>query len=482
MSSLAVYIIVLVGYLGLLIAIGLMTSKQTRSVEDFHIGSRQIGPWVTSLSYVAAYFSSVVIVGGGGFGYKFGMSTIWIGAINVLIGTLLCWIVLGPRVRQFTNRLKSITIPGFLGARYDSRFVNVFTAAVIVLFLIVYNVSIIKGMGHIFEVLMNIPYVWGVIISAMITFVYVAIGGYLAVVWTSFIQAWIMAIGLILMTIFSLRAVGGLSAANQALTAINPGLVNTPGVWGWPGLLSYALIVSFGVWGMPQMMVRFISVKNLKVLKTGTILATIATCLAFLPYFNGAIARVLYPGLTNPDLAIPTLVKSIMSPFGASLVLTAVLAAGMSTLSSVMIIISGSFIHDLLISGFRRTYEDRKSLSYSKLTNIIVGVVSMVIAFKPPGLVLTLTAFAWALIASSTLWPLLFGLFWKRTTKTACLVSMVGGFFTALVWLILKNPMKIHGFIPGLIVGLLLIVILSFLTPRYPTEFIERIWSGKNSK
>lgn len=477
MSNLIIYLLVLVVYMGVLILIGVLTSNRTKNSVDFHIASRRIGSWVTSLSYVSAYFSSVVIVGGGGYGYKFGMATIWIGAINVLIGTLLCWIVLGPRIRQFTQRLKAITIPGFLSERYQSRLAGIFSAVVIFVLLIIYNVSILKGMGHIFEVLMNISYIWGVVIAGLITFGYVAIGGYLAVVWTGFIQALIMGIGLIVMTVFALRQAGGLSAVNHSLSAINPGLVSTPGVWGWSGLLSYALIVSFGVWGMPQMMVRFISVKNLRVLKTGTILATIATCLAFLPYFNGAVARVLYPGLTSPDLAVPTLVKSVLSPFGASLVLTAVLAAGMSTLSSVMIIVSGSFIHDLLERGLH--HESKQSLVYSKITSLAVGVVSMLIAFKPPGLVLALTAFAWALIASSTLWPLLFGLFWKRTTRIACEISMVGGFITTFTWLLLKNPLKLHGFIPGIIMGLLLIVIVSYFTPGYPIEFIDKIW-GKS--
>jgi SSS family solute:Na+ symporter len=476
MSSLAVYIIVLVLYLLMLVITGLLTSKQTRNVEDFHIGSRQIGPWVTSLSYVAAYFSSVVIVGGGGFGYKFGMTTLWIGAINVLIGTLLCWIILGPRIRKFTQRLKTITVPGFLGERYESRFANIFPALIIVIFLIVYNISILKGMGHIFEVLMNMPYVWGMVISGVITLVYVAIGGYLAVVWTSFIQAWVMAIGLIVMTIFSLKAVGGLSAANQALSGINSGMVNTPGIWGWSGLISYALIVSFGVWGMPQMVVRFYSIKNLKVLKVGTIVATIATCLAFLPYFNGAIARVLYPGLKSPDLAIPTLVKATLSPLGASLVLTAVLAAGMSTLSSVMIIISGSLLHDLFEKGFKVKFEGNKSLTFSKVASLVIGVISMVLAIKPPALILTLTAFAWALIASATLWPIFFGIFWKGVTKAACVASMIGGFITALVWLILKNPWGIHGFIPGVLVSLVLILAVSMFTPKFSNEHIAKIW------
>jgi len=476
MNKAFIYSIVLIVYLAILIFVGLITSRKTKSVEDFYIGGRQIGSWVTALSFVAAYFSSVVIIGGGGFGYMFGMSTLWIGAINVLLGTTVCWIVLGPRIRKFTQRLNTMTIPGFLGKRYKSRFALMFSAIIIVLFMIVYNVSILKGMGHIFEALMEIPYSYGVLLSCVIILFYVSIGGYLAVVWTSFIQAWIMGIGLILLTIFSLKAVGGITVANQALLAINPGLVETPGVWGWPGLISYALIVSFGVWGMPQLVIRFYSIKDLKVLRIGTVVATVGTCLALLPYFNGAIARTLIPNLSTPDLAIPTLAKMVLSPFGSAIVLAGVVAAGMSTFASVLIILSSSVMEDITRSGLGKELTRDKSLRYGKIASAIIGFISLLIAFKPPGLVLTLTAFAWAVIASTTLWPILFGIYWKGATRMGCIFSMVGGCMIALIWMILGKPFGIHGFIPGIIVGLILMVIVSLVTPKFSSEHLKKIW------
>ncbi len=476
MSDSVVYAMIIVAYLALLILIGLVTGRKTKSVEDFYIGGRKIGPWVTALSFVAAYFSSVVIVGGGGFGYMFGMATLWIGAINVLIGCMICWIVLGPRIRRFTKRLNTMTIPGFIGERYLSRFALIFSAFVIVVFMIFYNVSILKGMGHIFEVLMNIPYAYGILLAGVIILFYVAIGGYLAVVWTSFVQAWVMGIGLIVLTVFSLKAINGVSAANQSLVAIDPGLVHTPGVWGWPGLVSFALIVSFGVWGMPQLVVRFYSLKNLRVLKIGTVVATIGTCMALLPYFNGAIARVLLPGLGNPDLAIPTLAKTVLSPFGSAIVLAAVVAAGMSTFASVLIILSGSMVQDIIKSGFRKKIDREKSLVYGKISSIVIGIVSLIIAFRPPALVLTLTAFAWAVIASTTLWPLLFGIYWKRSTTMGCVLSMLGGFIAALVWMAIGRPLGIHGFIPGIVVGFVLMIVVSYFSPQLPAEHIKKIW------
>lgn len=476
MSEPLIYSIILLAYLGALVLVGFITGRKTKSVEDFYLGGRQIGPWVTALSFVAAYFSSVVIVGGGGFGYMYGMSTLWIGAINVLLGCTVAWIVLGPRIRTFTQRLKTMTVPGFLGERFQSDFACVFSALIIVVFMIVYNVSILKGMGHIFEVLMNIPYAYGVLISCVIILFYVAIGGYLAVVWTSFIQAWVMGAGLIVLTLFAVRQAGGVAAVNHSLASIDPGLINTPGVWGWPGLISYALIVSFGVWGMPQLVVRFYSIKNLNVLKIGTVVATVGTCLALLPYFNGAIARTLFPSLASPDLAIPTLIKTILPPSGAAIVLAGVVAAGMSTFSSVLIILSSSMVQDLIRKGAKGEMSREKSLFWGKVGSVVIGFVSLIVALRPPALVLTLTAFAWAVIASTTLWPILFGIYWRGATKWGCVASMAGGCVTALVWMVAGRPFGIHGFIPGIIVGFALMVAVSHATPKLPAEHIDRIW------
>ncbi len=477
MNSIFIYLIVIVVYLLLLLIIGLISGRKTKDTSNFYLGGRNIGPWVTSLSYVAAYFSSVVIIGGGAFGWLYGMSTLWIGAINVFLGTTVCWIVLGPRMREITHRLNAITIPELLKKRYDSNFALIFPSLVIAIFLIVYNVSMLKGMGHIFEGLIGIPYLYGLLISAVIILFYVSIGGYIAVVWTGFIQAWIMGIGLILLSVYTLQSVGGLANASLKLAAINKGYVETPGVWGWQGLISYALIVSFGVWGMPQLLVRFYSIKKLSFFKIGTPIAALGTCLALLPYLNGALSRILFPSLKNPDLAISMLVKTVLNPVGSSIFLAAVLAAGMSTFSSVLIIITGSIVKDFLKEGLKLNYDDKKVLSISKITTLIVGVISILIAIKPPALVLTLTAFSWAIISSTTLLPILFGLYAKWVTKAGVVSSMVGGFLVALIWMILKKPFKIHGFIPGIIVSFAMIIIVSMFTKKYECEFLDKIFT-----
>lgn len=265
------YLSILAVYFVFLIIVGFVTQKKTKSSSDYLIGGRKIGAMVSALSFVAAYFSSVVIIGGGAFGYKYGLSTLWIAAINVLLGCFLAWLVLGKKTRELTMKYNAVTLPDFFAKRYQLPFARIFVSLVISLFLIVYNVSILKGLGDTFQVLLGVPYVWGVIISGLIVLIYVSFGGYLAVVWTGFIQALIMGAGLILLLTNTLRVTGGLSAGVRSLSQINPGLVETPGIWGFPGLISYVLVVSFGVWGMPQMLARFYSIKSNKAIRTGTV-------------------------------------------------------------------------------------------------------------------------------------------------------------------------------------------------------------------
>lgn len=496
MSSVAIYATVMAAYLVMLVVMGLWMGRRTRSAEDFYIGGRQVGPWVTAFSFVAAYFSSVVIVGGGAFGYRFGMSTLWIAATNVLVGCTLVWIVLGRRLWQFTKRLDTMTIPGFIGRRYGARDAEIFSALVIFVFMIVYNVSVLVGMGRIMEGLMGIPYTTAVLVAGLIILVYVSIGGYLAVVWTSFVQAWIMIFGLLLLTFATLNAVGGLSFANLELAKLDPGFVETPGVWGWGGLVSFALIVSLGVWGMPQLLVRFYSMKSTRVLKLGTILATLGGAMAVLPYMTGALSRLLLPGLEGAavDLAIPKLTELVLNPWGGAIFLAGVMAAGMSTFASVLIIVSGAIVEDLRVGGrICGGHEEKASrgrvptggasrsgrsreLALGRVASFVAGLISLAVAYRPPALILVITAFAWAVIASACLWPVVLGVYWKRGTRAGATSSMVAGTAVALAWMASGRPLGVHGFIPGVLVSLVVFVVVSLLTKPPAPELVERAW------
>ncbi|MCK4334020.1 hypothetical protein KAX06_04460, partial [candidate division WOR-3 bacterium] len=318
--------------------------------------------------------------------------------------------------------------------------------------------------------------------------------GYLAVVWTSFIQAWIMIFGLIFLTVFALIQVGGLENLNSSLAAINPGLMKTPGVWGWAGLISYSLIVSFGVWGMPQLVIRFYSIKKANLLRIGTVLAVVGGSVALLPYLNGAIARVLYPNLASlypnvdpakvADLAIPTLVKNVLPSWAGGLLLAGVVAAGMSTFAAILIIVSSAVVRDVVQKGLRVKMSEKKIVLWGRVVSILAGVVSLLIALRPPDLILVITAFAWAVIASTNLWPILFGVYWKHTSKAGVLASMISGAGVALLWQALAKigwkpivSSGIHGFIPGIIVGLVTLIVISFFTRKPEPQRLKRAFA-----
>ncbi len=468
MTLLQACIAVLFLYIGVLMGVGIWSARRTQSAADFIIGGRTIGPWVTSLSYIAVYFSSVLIIGGGAFGYKYGMATIWIGAINVIVGCTLCWIILGRRVREMTERLGVRTISGFFARRYHSPAAGIYSAAVVFLFLIIYNVSVVKGMANAFQVLMDLPYWGGVLISGLVIIFYVVLGGYTAVVWTGFLQAWVMIFSLLLLMFKTFEAVGGVEAGMERLAALGAQYVDTPGVWGWAGLFSFSLVVSLGVWGMPQLIIRFYSVKDAKTLRIGTVIVTIGAAIAIIPYLVGALTRVLIPGLEHPDLAIPKLVALVLSPWQAALLLAGVVAAGMSTFAGVLIIISSSLVSDIYQHGLHRKLTNAQEVFANRVVSAAVGFVSLAIALRPPALILVLTGFAWAVIASTTLWPLIFGLYGKGASRAGVIASMVAGSLTAIVWTWLKKPWGVDGFIAGALASLAVLVLATLAAWERP--------------
>jgi SSS family transporter len=449
MTGLTVYALVFFAYMALMIWVGAWSRRKVRTAEGFAIGGRSIGPWVTALSFVAAYFSSVVIIGGGAFGYRFGMATIWIAAANVVIGALLAWVILGKKIRVQTQKLGAVTISEFFYKRYSSPAAGIFSASVVAVFLVVYNLSVLKGVANALEGMMQIPYWLGVLVSGTVMIFYVSLGGYFAVVWTGFIQAWFMLAGLLLLFGSTLANLGGFAEIHHRLAAINPELVQTPGVWGWAGLVSFSMIVSLGVWGMPQLMIRFYSIKDTRVLRSGTVLATVGACMAIVPYFVGAASRIVLPELRTPDLAIPLLTQRILPKGLAAVFLSGVIAAGMSTFAGVLIIISTSVVRDVWVRGLRRSLSDSGEVKAGRYVALVVGLIAVVMALKPPALILVLTAFSWAVIASVTLWPLVLGLYWKKTNPRAVFPAMVVGAASALLWIALKNPGGVHGFILG---------------------------------
>ena len=355
-------------FVAVMIAVGLYSRKQAASVDGFVLGGRTVGPWLTAFAYGTSYFSAVVFVGyAGQFGWKYGLSSTWIGVGNAVVGSLLAWLVLGRRTKLMTQHIESRTMPDFFGTRYQSQGLRVAASIIAFVFLIPYTAGVYKGISTLFEMGFGVPYEYCVILMAILTAVYVILGGYKATAMNDFIQGVIMLFGIVTVIAAVLSAQGGLSAAVEKMTAMPADNGTTNGgfatLWGpdpW-NLLGVVVLTSLGTWGLPQMVGKFYSITDESAIRRGTIISTIfAFIVAGGCYFLGGFGRLfgMPPTLPNGRLDFDSIVPSMLATlpdFIIALVVLLVLSASMSTLASLVLTSSSTMTLDLI-------YRDKKSL------------------------------------------------------------------------------------------------------------------------
>ena len=191
-------ICIIVIFIGVVVGVGILSRSHSKSVDGFILGGRNVGPWLSAFAFGTSYFSAVIFVGyAGQFGWKYGLAAFWIGIGNAVLGSLLAWWVLGPRTREMTQRLRATTMPEFFGKRYRSKGLRIASAAIIFVFLIPYTASVYNGLSRLFGMAFGLPYEWCVIGMAVVTCIYVVLGGYMATVMNDFIQGLIMLVGII---------------------------------------------------------------------------------------------------------------------------------------------------------------------------------------------------------------------------------------------------------------------------------------------
>ena len=296
-------VILLIVFFAMMIGVGLYSRKHTNSVNDFVLGGRSVGPWLTAFAFGTSYFSSVVFVGyAGQFGWKFGLASTFIGLGNALIGSLLAWVVLGRRTRVMTQHLETKTMPEFFGKRFDSNALKLVASVIVFVFLVPYTASIYNGLSNLFGMAFNIDYKICVLAMAALTGVYVIVGGYMATAINDFIQGIIMLVGIAAVIIAVINGQGGFYAAVKELAKIPSESAVTLGQQGAYAsffgpeplsLLSVVILTSLGTWGLPQMVHKFYAIKDEKSIKTGTVISTIfAVVVAGGSYFLGGFARL----------------------------------------------------------------------------------------------------------------------------------------------------------------------------------------------
>ncbi len=445
-------------FLAVMVGVGLYSRKQASSVDGFVLGGRSVGPWLTAFAYGTSYFSAVVFVGyAGQFGWKYGMSSTWIGVGNAVIGSLMAWLVLGKRTKMMTQHIQSRTMPDFFGTRFSSQGLRVAASIIAFVFLIPYTAGVYKGISSLFEMGFGIPYEYCVIIMAILTAVYVILGGYKATAMNDFIQGVIMLFGIVTIIAAVLAQKGGLVEAFHQMASLpadnnpaqNGAFADILGPDPW-NLLGVVILTSLGTWGLPQMVGKFYSITDESAIRRGTIISTIfALVVAGGCYFLGGFGRLFGTPPTLPngrldfDAVVPGMLQTLPDILIALVVLL-VLSASMSTLASLVLTSSSTMTLDLIYrdkkseEGEVKSGEiddevaervERRKVVVMRVLIVFFIVISLMIALNPPTFIAQLMGISWGALAGAFLAPFMLGLYWKRVTTFsvwACFVWGVG--------------------------------------------------------
>ena len=497
--DLFVKVLMLVVFFGVTFGVGLYCRKHSTDVNGFVLGGRNVGPWLTAFAYGTSYFSAVVFVGyAGQFGWKYGIAATWAGIGNALLGSLMAWAFLGRRTRVMTQHLDSATMPQFFERRFDSKKIKIAASVIIFIFLIPYTASLYNGLSRLFGMAFNIDYSICVIAMAVLTAIYVIAVGYMATAINDFIQGIIMIVGIVAVIVAVLNGQGGFTEAlNQLAEVSDPAVSEAPGVFASffgpdpSGLLGVVLLTSLGTWGLPQMVQKFYAIKSEQAINKGMVISTIfAAIVAGGCYFLGGFGRLFSDKVDVAtegfDAIVPTMLSEL-SPFLIAVVVILVLSASISTLSSLVLTSSSTLTLDFIKGGIVKHMSEKKQLLTMRGLIVVFIGISVVLAIiqynSNVTFIAQLMGISWGALAGAFLAPFLFGLYWKRTTRAAVWVSfgfssivMIANiFFRSSFPVLLQSPINAGAFC--MIAGLVLVPVVSLVTPKLPKAHLDRVFS-----
>ncbi len=486
-------------FFGVMLGIGFYCRRHATDVNGFVLGGRSVGPWLTAFAYGTSYFSAVIFVGyAGQFGWKYGVASTWIGLGNAMVGSMLAWVILGRRTRVMTQHLDSATMPEFFGRRFQSRGLKIGASVIIFLFLIPYTASLYNGLSRLFGMAFHIDYTVCIIVMAVLTGVYVIVGGYMATALNDFIQGIVMLFGIVAVIAAVLNDNGGFMEAVNRLAMIEDSSVSAqPGVFAsffGPdplNLFGVVILTSLGTWGLPQMVQKFYAIKSENSIKKGTIISTFfALVVSGGCYFLGGFGR-LYGDSVNIaadgyDVVIPTMLSGL-SPLLIGLVVILVLSASMSTLSSLVMASSSTLTLDFLKDNFIKDMDEKKQVFVMRVLVVVFIGISVVIAViqyrRNVTFIAQLMGVSWGALAGAFLAPFLYGLYWKKTSGAAvwtCFVFGAGVMTLNLLFrdsfpALLQSP--INAGAVTMLAGLVIVPVVSLVTGRLPKEQVEAMFA-----
>ena len=478
-------------YLVIVLLIGLAAYYSTKSFDDYILGGRSLGPFVTAMSAGASDMSGWLLMGLPGAVFIAGMSEAWI-AIGLTVGAYLNWLLVAGRLRVHTEyNNNALTLPDYFFHRFGAqgRAMKVISAAIILFFFTIYCGSGVVAGAKLFQNLFSVDYSTAIWYGALATIIYTFIGGFLAVSWTDTIQATLMIFALILTPLFIFLSLGDASqftgVLHQAEIAANKDFTDLFSSTTPLGLLSLAAW-GLGYFGQPHILARFMAAYSVKsLIKARRISMTwMVICLAGaisigffgIPYFfaNPGVASMVN---NEPEQVFIELAKLLFNPWIAGILLSAILAAVMSTLSAQLLISSSSITEDFY-KGFIRPKASEKELVWlGRAMVLVIAGIAIWIAQDENSKVLKLVEFAWAGFGSAFGPVVLFSLFWKRMTSSAAMAGMVVGAVVVFAWKSVipetSEWFNVYEMIPGFILASLAIIVVSLLSAEPENEVKE---------
>jgi len=464
------FVVLMALFAGVFIFLGYLGYKKTKTAEDYFVAGRTMGSLIIAFSYGATFISAVALIGFSGIASIYGHSILWLAFLNIFVGIFIAFVVYGLRTRKMGIALKAMTLPELLGNRFHSIRLQQVSGIIIGVFMIAYTSAVFLAIASLFQITFGVPYWVCVVIFTVIVGIYLIVGGLYAVMWTHAVQAIVMLIGMIILTVGIYAMLGGIGPAHEAAAALTPemlqsigspaatqapnGLTSMPPVLSRPFMMILTLIfgVGIGVLAQPQLIIRYLTAKNEKALRLAIPYGGVFILLmTFTAFSIGPLCNVLlyqndisYPtklvaGVTtaNPDAVIPTIINELFPTWFVLIFLFAILAAAMSTAAALFHTAGASIGRDVYEKSMKREVSPQKSILITRIATFAIVIATLIITLNPLDVVAFMTAFFFGLMACTFLAPYTLMLYWKKTNRTGVWAGMLGGFFFTMAWYIL---------------------------------------------
>ncbi len=493
-------------YLAGMLGIGIVYSKKNNSVDDFYLGGRKLGPFVTAMSAEASDMSSWLLMGLPGVAYLTGMAEASWTAIGLAVGTWFNWLIVAKRIRRYSQKLDAITVPQFFSKRWgdDKYMLSAMSAIVIIVFFIPYTASGFSACGKLFSTLFGIDYMPAMLVSGAIIVVYTVLGGFLAASFTDLIQSIVMTIALVVVLGFGVTQAGGMDivmtnakslAGYLSLSSIhNPSSMSADPY----SLLTICSLLAWGLgyFGMPHILVRFMAIEDENKLTLSRRVATIWVCISMtVAIIIGIVGNAMTASGAMVQLAdaetIIVHIANLISEYGvlaaliAGVILAGILAATMSTADSQLLAASSSVSQDLAGDFLKMDLSGKRGMLLARGVMVVIFFVAAFLARDPNSSVFRVVSFAWAGFGAAFGPVMILGLFWKRSNKWGALAGMITGGAMVFIWKYLIAPMggafAIYELLPAFICACIAIVVVSLATPA-PQQSVVDAFESYNKK